>query len=115
MNEQNTKKINALLLHEDPINEIRQNVYSNRNYTASDRYHQLFKLRAKSGFGKLMKIIYENPGCTRDQIREIGGYRGHCAEAFTTMKAACVTKNVRGQGYFLTELGEALLAINNLI
>jgi len=113
----NNVKINALLLHENPPHEIFQNVILGRAcYTAQRFFEQLCNIHStKTGYGKLLKTIADNPGCSREKIRELAGFRGQCAEMFCTMQAARVTKNVRGHGYYITDLGTALLAYHNLI
>lgn len=109
MNNQAITKASIMIRHENPVVEALQYKYNASDYTTRSTGPKLKTLTKDKGYGKILLGIYNNPGCTRQKIREKLELRSQCTEMFQIMSNMKMIYNVRGKGYFITDLGIALL------
>ena len=109
MNEHFTSKVSILLKHENPVAEALNYKELSEDYTTRWCGPKLKSLSKDKGYGKILLGIYNNPGFSKQKIRETLQLRAQCNEMFQCMSHMKMIHNIRGKGYFITELGIALL------
>lgn len=104
----NAELIQIKIKHEDPVTEFEHNCYygSARVYVFKKYIYKMSD--PENRYAKLLTAIYNNPGCTRNQIREIIGAQGQCAEYFMVLSQGQLIYNEK-RGYYITELGIAMM------
>jgi hypothetical protein len=101
--------------HDNQIAEAINNLGIAPGFKPLYAYPKFKSLSKDKGYGRLMFHIYENPGLTRKQIRQNLSIKAQCAEMFQNMNSMKLIYNIRGKGYFITDLGIAILAKFNFI
>lgn len=115
MNKTTIKKTSIFLKHEDPINEALENKRCSNNYVTTTMGPTLKSLSKDKGYGRLMIHIHNNPGLTKKKILENLQISCQCNEMFQCMSHMKLIYNIRRKGYFITELGTAVLYKFDLI
>ena len=112
---ENAELIRIKIEHENPVAEFEHNIWfcSGRVYEFKKYIYRMHD--PSNRYSKLLTAIYNNPGCTRNQIRELIGARGQCAEYFMVLSQGQLITNDRRTGYHITELGIAILIHFGLI
>lgn len=109
MDKQFAVKASIMVRHENPVAEALNHQYASTDYTTRCMGPKLRSLSKDKGYGKILLGIYHNPGFTKQKIREKLELRAQCNEMFQIMSHMKMIYNIRGKGYFITELGTALL------
>lgn len=115
MNDQFISKASILIKHENPVAEALKYQRQADDYTTRYMGPKLKSLSKDKGYGKILLGIYNNPGSTKKQIRQKLEIRAQCNEMFQIMSHMKLIYNIRGKGYFITDLGTALLYHFNIL
>lgn len=115
MYKQFVAKASIMLRHENPVEEALHYQHTATDYTTRCMGPKLRSLSKDKGYGKILLGIYNNPGLTKQKIREKLALRSQCSEMFQIMSHMKMIYNIRGKGYFITELGTALLYHFNIL
>lgn len=115
MNERFFSKASISIKHEDPVAEALKYQQTATDYTTRCTGPKLKSLSKDKGYGKILLGIYNNPGFTKEKIRQKLELRSRCNEMFQIMSHMKLIYNIRGKGYFITDLGTALLYHFNIL
>lgn len=115
MNKRFFSKASICIKHEDPVAEALKYQQMATDYTTKYMGPKLKSLSKDKGYGKILLGIYNNPGFTKERIRQKLELRAQCNEMFQIMSHMKLIYNIRGKGYFITDLGTALLYHFNIL
>lgn len=108
MTNRDAQIINACIKHENPVYEALQNKRFCTNYRTRVYGPEFKNFKSTNSHARILMLLLNNPGLTRKQCREQLNYNMQCSDVFCNLSNMKLVYNKR-PGYFITELGIALL------